>query len=456
MTGNSILEVAIGMIFIFALLAILVTQINSLISNLLNLRGKDLKKGIQDLITDNQIQAKVLAHPIIKMVNVAVPPDAQIPKEMVKTIKDKEAERVTYITPTAFVEALLNILILDSDSEMFGPLQNAINGLPSSPEKSQLREMLQSMREEFTEGAVRKMHMTVYQLENITPEQRQALYDAIRNVEANIGQIRFNNEQLIPLMNGIRRVKDPRFRAALESVVITAKDVGEARQKLEAWFNDGMSRVSQWYKERMQFISVVVAGILCFLFNVDALQLGRTLWEDPLLRAQIVQQASTFDQSRFVPAPTPPPDVNSTPMPEPTPAPEGEATTSREVTIIDPNTGEVMVIPADQSYLAQDTITAIVQAQQQAKESLQVLLDLQLPLGWEWQVVTDSMVQTSLQAGLSDPRTNPRNLWNFTQINGNWFGLLVQKIVGILASTIAAAQGAPFWFDLLNRLRKNA
>jgi hypothetical protein len=61
-----------------------------------------------------------------------------------------------------------------------------------------------------------------------------------------------------------------------------------------------------------------------------------------------------------------------------------------------------------------------------------------------------------LQAGLSDPRTNPRNLWNFTQINGNWFGLLIQKIVGILASTIAASQGAPFWFDLLNRLRKNA
>lgn len=455
MTGNSILEVAIGMIFIFALLAILVTQINSLISNVLNLRGKDLKKGIQALITDSQIQAKVLAHPIIKMVNVAVPPDAQIPKEMIKTIKDKEAERVTYITPTAFVEALLNILILDSDNEMFGPLQNAINGLPSSPEKSQLREMLQSMREEFTENAVRKMHMTVYQLQNIAPEQRQALYDGIRTVETNIGQIRFNNEQLIPLMNGIHRVKDPRFRAALESVVITAKDVGEARQKLEAWFNDGMSRVSQWYRERMQFISVVVAGVLCFLLNVDALQLGRILWEDPLLRTQIVQQASTFDQSRFVPAPTPTPDANTAPTLEPTPAPEGETTTSREVTIIDPNTGEVMVIPAEQSYLAEDTLTAIVQAQQQAKESLQVLLDLQLPLGWEWQIVTDNMVQTSLKAGLSDPRTNPRNLWNFTQINSNWFGLLIQKIVGILASTIAAAQGAPFWFDLLNRLRKN-
>jgi hypothetical protein len=243
-------------------------------------------------------------------------------------------------------------------------------------------------------------------------------------------------------------------------VVVTAKDVGEARQKLESWFNDGMNRTSQWYKERMQWISIIVAGILCFMLNVDALQLGRTLWEDPLLRAEIVQQATTFDQSRLLPAvgttaptpePTPISPSNNTPPDETT---EGTGET-RDVTIIDPNTGEVLVLPAEESYLAEDTISAIVQAQQNAQESLQVLLDMQLPLGWEWQVVTDNMVQTSLQLGLSDPRQNPRNLWNFVQLgNSNWFGLLIQKIVGIIASTIAAAQGAPFWFDLLNRLKK--
>ncbi|MDX2078840.1 MAG: hypothetical protein SFZ02_20570 [bacterium] len=460
MIGNSILEVAIGMIFIFALLAILVTQINSLISNLLNLRGKDLKQGIQSLITDNQIQAKLLAHPVIKMVDVAVPPSAQIPNEMIKTIKDKDAERVTYIPPTAFVEALLNILILDSDTVMFTPLQNAINSLSSSPEKSRLREMLQSLREEFTEDALRKMTMTIYLIQDITPEERQSLYDGVREIEANIGQLRFNSEQLIPLMNGIRRVKDPRFRAALESVVVTAKDVGEARQKLETWFDDGMNRVSQWYKERMQWISILVAFVLCFLLNVDALQLGRTLWEDPLLRAEIVQQATSFDQSPFI-APVAPDettdgttDTTTDTTTDNTTTTTDENTQPLEVTIIDPNTGETVVMPANESYLAQDTLEAVIEAQQEAQETVQVLLDMQLPLGWEWQVVTPSLIQTSLELGLSDPRTNPRNLWNATQINGTWFGFIIQKIVGILASTIAAAQGAPFWFDLLNRLTK--
>ncbi|HRF96049.1 MAG TPA: hypothetical protein PLZ51_12680, partial [Aggregatilineales bacterium] len=344
------------------------------------------------------------------------------------------------------------------DTVMFTPLQNAINSLSSSPEKSRLREMLQSLREEFTEDALRKMTMTIYLIQDITPEERQSLYDGVREIEANIGQLRFNSEQLIPLMNGIRRVKDPRFRAALESVVVTAKDVGEARQKLEAWFNDGMNRVSQWYKERMQWISILVAFILCFLLNVDALQLGRTLWEDPLLRAEIVQQATSFDQSPFI-APVVPDETtdgttNTTTDNNNTTTDEN--TQPLEVTIIDPNTGETVVMPANESYLAQDTLEAVIQAQQDAQETVQVLLDMQLPLGWEWQVVTPSLIQTSLELGLSDPRTNPRNLWNATQINGTWFGFIIQKIVGILASTIAAAQGAPFWFDLLNRLTKRA
>lgn len=444
MISNSVVEVAIGLFFIFALLAILVTQVNTLVSAVLNLRGKDLKKGIQTLITDNQIQARVLAHPVIKMVDASVPPNAQIPNEMVKTIKDKEAARVSYVQPTAFVEALLNILTLDSDTVMFTPLQNAINNLPPSTEKSRLREILQGLREGFTEDALRRMNSIIYQMQDITPEERQALYDGIREIETHIGQLRFKSEQLIPLMNGIRRVKDPRFRAALESVVATAKDVSEARQKMESWFNDGMGRVSQKYKERMQWISVTVAFLLCFILNVDVLQLGRTLWEDPRLRAQIVQQATGFDQTPFIPSPTTETSDTST----------TESTPPLEVMVIDPETGMPIILPADESLLAQDTIGEIIEAQQRAQETVQILLDLQLPLGWEWKEVTPQMVQASLSLGLQDPRTNPRNLWNFTQINSNWFGLLVQKLVGIIAATIAAAQGAPFWFDLLNRLAR--
>jgi hypothetical protein len=73
MFNTAIIEVAIGLVFVFSLMALLVTQINSIVTALLNSRAKYLKQGLQELITDPQLQAKMLAHPIIKMVKVSVP-----------------------------------------------------------------------------------------------------------------------------------------------------------------------------------------------------------------------------------------------------------------------------------------------------------------------------------------------------------------------------------------------
>jgi hypothetical protein len=81
--------------------------------------------------------------------------------------------------------------------------------------------------------------------------------------------------------------------------------------------------------------------------------------------------------------------------------------------------------------------------------TVQKILDLQLPIGWEYVEVTPDLIALNQQLGLPDPRTNSRNLYNF--LRGD-LGLLLQKVLGILATTIAAAQGAPFWFDLLNRV----
>ena len=51
-----------------------------------------------------------------------------------------------------------------------------------------------------------------------------------------------------------------------------------------------------------------------------------------------------------------------------------------------------------------------------------------------------------------DPLRDTRNLWNVLPGgNPGWFGLLVEKLVGLLLTTIAVMQGAPFWFDLLRR-----
>ncbi len=46
-----------------------------------------------------------------------------------------------------------------------------------------------------------------------------------------------------------------------------------------------------------------------------------------------------------------------------------------------------------------------------------------------------------------------RNLWLLDPANNpNWLGLIVRKLLGVVVTVIAIMQGAPFWFDLLQRL----
>jgi hypothetical protein len=52
MLGSSILDIAVGVVFIFLLLSVFATTINELILSLFNMRGKDLLLGIQTLLDD--------------------------------------------------------------------------------------------------------------------------------------------------------------------------------------------------------------------------------------------------------------------------------------------------------------------------------------------------------------------------------------------------------------------
>ncbi|MEO8607391.1 MAG: hypothetical protein ABI690_05895, partial [Chloroflexota bacterium] len=109
MLDSQIVDVAIGMIFVFSLLSILVTQINTLILNVLNLRAQQLKEGLINLVTDKELQAKMLAHPLIRMVEDTVRPQDKLNRQEQADIIEMKPTMVTYIAPSTFVEALLSL-----------------------------------------------------------------------------------------------------------------------------------------------------------------------------------------------------------------------------------------------------------------------------------------------------------------------------------------------------------
>ena len=66
---SPILEVLIGLVFIFSLLSILVTQINAIVAQVLRLRSKYLFDTVKKIIHDKELIARFVTHPLIKIID---------------------------------------------------------------------------------------------------------------------------------------------------------------------------------------------------------------------------------------------------------------------------------------------------------------------------------------------------------------------------------------------------
>jgi hypothetical protein len=79
---------------------------------------------------------------------------------------------------------------------------------------------------------------------------------------------------------------------ALRTLVEEARgDVDRFRENLESWYDDTMTRVSGWYRRKVQVSLWVIAILVTLAMNADSLQVGRSLWQDDALRASVVAQA---------------------------------------------------------------------------------------------------------------------------------------------------------------------
>ena len=68
-------------------------------------------------------------------------------------------------------------------------------------------------------------------------------------------------------------------------------NINQARQNIERWFDDGMERVSGWYKRKIQWITLGYALLISIFLNVDTVAVTNSLYRDPTLRAAMVVAA---------------------------------------------------------------------------------------------------------------------------------------------------------------------
>ncbi len=403
---QGIIQVAIGLIFVFSLLSILVTTVNTVITNFLQWRAKHLKSALENLITDPELRDQFLTHPLINILKpgATTAPDAASP--MALRIRNSAINTINYIDPKTFAQVLSSLLAEKAGIELYGPLLLAMDALPDSPAKQHLLDMFYAMQN--TSAGLSDLRSAIMLL---PAEQQPALISALKPIEDRSAASQLSSEdgsRLLPILDGLRKVNDDSFRRALRVIIASARSIDEAEQNLEDWFNQRMDQLSDVYKRHVVYLTLVIGLVLALAVNADTLQMARALWTDPALRESLVNAAT--DRANQTPAatPIPPPDATAEPS------------------------------------------TDITQPISDFANTFDQLINLNLPIGWENTSLAECQQAKDPLPTMCD---NQRNLWLLVPGNNpNWFGLLLRKIIGIIVTVIAIGQGAPFWFDLIRRL----
>ena len=305
MFGFPIAEVAIGLCFVYLLLALICSTVNETIAGLTARRADQLEKGILCLLSgDTTAKDAIYNHPLVASLS--------------DTVKKRKP---SYIPSSRFAQALMDHL--------------------AGPESH--------------------------------PDRFLALLAGVKAAGA---------------------ANKPYARSLNAVLADAAPNQSAVQQKIEGWFNDGMDRVSGWYKRKTMAWIIALSAVVTIAVNADTVRISRTLWDNQAIRTAVVEQAKGRVQA----------EQSAEPLP------------LVEYTDPDkPNEGKpVRPLPnAPLTTAERDVLGKLT--------------------GW-----SETLKEWDTLAG------NNENHWQY-------FALILRTLIGLFLTIVAVSQGAPFWFDALNR-----
>ena len=93
------------------------------------------------------------------------------------------------------------------------------------------------------------------------------------------------------------------LKEVLEAFVDTTDDAAAGLQsRLADWLDEGMTRVSGWYKRRVKIIIIAIAAVVTVATNASTIHVAEELWRNDALRASIAAQAQSAAKQQDVSA----------------------------------------------------------------------------------------------------------------------------------------------------------
>ncbi|MFL6263857.1 MAG: hypothetical protein ACJ76Y_29550 [Thermoanaerobaculia bacterium] len=196
----------------------------------------------------------------------------------------------------------------------------------------------------------------------------------------------------------VQKIPDAKIQRALLTLVDDAQgDLDKIKKNFGVWFDHSMDRVSGWYRRKVQLIILVLGILTSFGIGVDTIATVKLLWGDSVLRSALVAAAQAEVAKK-----QPPPQTAA----------------------------QVAAAPAAPNF---DQVGKNLKDLQSQFSSLEIPTYPPNGICAEWNTV-------------QKPRPCPKGWWSLLTfwLRRHWLGFII--------TSAALSLGAPFWFDLLNKL----
>jgi hypothetical protein len=423
MTFHSVANLIFGLVFAWLVLSLAAMYLQEMIAAKLRWRQKMLETTIRNMLVDSAYADQFYNHPLIRSLYSG----------------SDGTSKPSYIPSNQFARALIDILMASGSEasliqqqlyKLLGSL-DSLEKKQRQPAQEQLGTILALTRRVLVSeassadnsAAIQKIKDALVKLGNDVPGLKAAIEKSITTIEKQKEQISavLSSQTVKTTFDKIQAsvavlaVTNPGLKQTLQSLIngyIETPGQNEAgsdslSQMIETWFSDSMDRLTGWYKRRAQVLSIILGILLGVTANVDSLQLADYLWREPLVGNALAVQAENYIQL---------------------------------------NQGEMQPPTVNQLILLQDQLNAT-----------------NLPFGW---LGSPIYILSS-----DDPDTAPlctHTPQSVTDVYGVSLANLCYPIInapqpedttgwiikglGLIITGLATSKGAPFWFDVLNKI----
>ena len=420
MALQGILEVIIGIIFVWFLASLLSLTIQEWISNLFKWRSSGLENTLRRMLDDPEFVGKAnnfASHALDWLKAKLNRPIIQAPvgltdefykHPIIRNLSLPKA-KPSYIPTSGFSSVLLDIILTAGSDNSLLRLASAqarkeFDSMARGTDRDAAFEIYRNLLELTKQAAQSNMgEQEIAQFEELAsvlsdgqPKLRPAietlklvaLPQTQTSLDETMRRLQYGAKVLGAQNAKIRRTMDHLIGGVKSFTTNSDQAIALARKNLEDWFDDSMDRLSGVYKRQSQKLGFVIGLFLVIFINIDTIAIGEMLWREPILRQQLASAAQNQVESGQPQTP----DISN------------------------------------------------LQQQLQA---------LQLPVGW--------VAEATYSCSLAPVNTNQIFGWEYSggkclrptvvSNSTNWY----KWLAGLLLTAVAMTQGAPFWFDLLSK-----